>query len=644
MEDSHRPTKLFELSTSTKRKIVIESRKPSHVRRLNFGQSILTSNMVTQFRGQEHGVSLTEENVTDIPCTERNDYVREWIETCNNSNQIFYSSPVLLFPSSDSARSPVLVNRRKKRPAEKCTKRTTCSNESQNIVNGEPFGFPVQNEKRTRMRVENERKENIKRNLFDSQPVGASYETTYATRSPVLCRDSCSYRRRRRKLGGTSSKRKALNRIENNCIQSGVEKSPLICSRVRQAKQFSGFGGQSYCYQQRQKNQTENDLAMDSYDGMTAKYFESKEQTCRVKRFESSVSSRDLNISEDPLGSNSSTYETRLNIDDNPKDVVKETAEMEIETSNEDDSEKGIARINTDTDRESSSDRIEDADTQDVASIGNKCNHDDEFSTHSRISNKDSDETFFSKVEQPRSAHTVIRFSQNISQTSTQVRNVAGNGPSQTGIIVSTETSPRKNNADESMRLTVLDSAKKRRKPKRGSLLEKLQSTINRQVSFVRVWSHRLKEKAKQTTSLPCVTISVRACITRFGKQFLEGIVVKDPFNLLSDKEDDDRVKFIRFVVIPDITGRIEMKSTSLVQIFPPWEILDRRKLMLCVTYIRVVTPDCETDVRRCTVDLSLSKRSVIRDFDCACTDTSKMIAVCKDRFNKPNVMEKLFA
>ncbi|XP_076766737.1 vacuolar protein sorting 28 [Xylocopa sonorina] len=525
-----------------------ESKKPSHVRRLNFGQSILTSNMIT-----------------DIPCAKRNDYVREWIETRNDFTHDSYLSPVLFFPSNDFARSPVLINRRK-RPRANCT---MCSNESQNVADRGTHSFSARNDKRIKMPVENDRKENVKRNLFNSQSVGVSFETPDVIGSPVLCRDSCSYRRRRRKrrrkCGGTSSERKALDRIENKCVETDIQ-SPLICSKVHGARKFSSLDGKFDSYQQKQRNQTENDLAIvdrtyidrtdlnmnpiDSYDRMATKRSESKEQTCCVKerctlieRLEQhskndslmSELSKDLKISDDSFGSNPSTCRTILNID-------------------------GI-----NTDRESSSDRIEDTDTQAFSVAKSE-------SSHSRISAKDSDETFFSKVEQLRSAHTVVRSSQDISQTSTQHRNVTGSRSSQTGIIVSTGTSsssssppPRKTNRDESMLLTLLGSAKKRRKPRRGSLLEKLQSTINRQVSFVRVWNHRLKQKTKQSISLPCVTISVQACITRFGKQFLEGIVIKDPLNLLLINKDNDRAKSIRFVVIPDIVGKIEMKSTGLV-------------------------------------------------------------------------------
>ena len=92
------------------------------------------------------------------------------------------------------------------------------------------------------------------------------------------------------------------------------------------------------------------------------------------------------------------------------------------------------------------------------------------------------------------------------------------------------------------------------------------------------------------------VTVSVQTCITRFNRQFLKGIVIEDPFNLLSNGERSNSVKFINIMTIPDVVGRIEMKFECLVQIFPPWETLDDKESTLNVTYIRVVS-DCQKTI-----------------------------------------------
>ena len=141
---------------------------------------------------------------------------------------------------------------------------------------------------------------------------------------------------------------------------------------------------------------------------------------------------------------------------------------------------------------------------------------------------------------------------------------------------------------------------------------------------------------------MPSVTVFVRTCVTRFSRQFLEGVVIEDPFNLLLHGTESNVVKSISIMTIPEIAGRIEMKSKGLIQIFPPWETLDDEKSTLNVTYIRVI-PDCKTDGGLYKEDLHQRKTLFVKDFHCRCIDKNTMFSDCTDRFNKPNIIEKLF-
>lgn len=172
-------------------------------------------------------------------------------------------------------------------------------------------------------------------------------------------------------------------------------------------------------------------------------------------------------------------------------------------------------------------------------------------------------------------------------------------------------------------------------------MVEKLQSAINRQVSFARMWKHQLKQTIKSNTPLPCVTVYVQECTVRFSRQFLEGVAIEDPFSLLPHKKGSNSGQFVKIMVIPDIVGKVEINSKGLVEIFSPWETLDNEELILNVTYIRVV-PEREKDVRQCTVNVNRIKRMIVKGFDCPCISTNKMISSCKGRSGKPNVIEKL--
>ncbi|CAK9821137.1 hypothetical protein ANTPLA_LOCUS11149 [Anthophora plagiata] len=672
-----------------------ESKKPSHVRRLNFGQSILTLNVVKQFQGQKDGALLINGNVASIPCTEKGDFVRKWIETHNgivfDAEEAPQSSPVLGLPVSTelTKTSPVFGDRRK-RAREKATLNNnaidnverTRSNDQVNAAGKQCFHFTAGCNKRMRMDTGTDRKENIRRNLFNSNSDNVPTEMVDATSSPILDHNSSySFKRKQRKSKGRDSDRKALDRIDNKCMKTKA-RSPMICTKIRKAKESPVLDRNSLFYEQRRKklrgrnsvvsDQVENTYRDSNINFTTFSDSEEREHrdtklqiTCSQKRrlfikeFEDSFvydrlksyTSKDSKISEDSVGLDSSGSKTKLNIEDSPK-TVKDTARMQIESSNEDEgSRKYVADRNNDTDKDFS-DQIEDADTQDaavpVAETCNRASTRDLFSVstsassiRSQTSNKDSDQTFFSKAEQFQCTLPCAQASQRISQTSTQVTNLTNNRSSQSGIIISTETTPRKHGVDSSMRLTaaLLDSGKKRKKPRRGSLLEKLQSTVNRQVSFVRIWRHQLKQSVIQNTPVTCVTVYVRACTTRFNRQFLEGIVTQDPHDLLPRK----KTKEIKIMTVPDIVGRIEMKSKGLVQIFPPWETLDDEESILNVIYIRVV-PENEKNLQHCKVNANRIKEPIVEEFHCACINANKMIPSCDDQFNKPNVMEKLFS
>lgn len=172
---------------------------------------------------------------------------------------------------------------------------------------------------------------------------------------------------------------------------------------------------------------------------------------------------------------------------------------------------------------------------------------------------------------------------------------------------------------------------------------EKLQSAINRQISFVRIWRHKVKQAIRDNTTLQCVTVYVHACVVRFSRQFMEGIVIEDPFDLLPHKEKSDSSRFIRIMTLPEIVGKLDMQSRSIVQIFRPWEVLDGNEPILNVTYFNILFDKERMDVEESKTSIKCVKRPVVKEYDCPCIRAGNMILSCTDRLNKPDVVEKLF-
>ncbi|XP_015430731.1 PREDICTED: uncharacterized protein LOC107187211 isoform X2 [Dufourea novaeangliae] len=591
-----------------------EPRKPSHVRRLNFGQSILTLNVVRQFHGQKDGALLLDGNVATIPCTEKGEFVRKWIEAhrdrvpeSDESASTSTVSPVLGLASTKRVMGSPIVGNNRKRARMKDrfnddgieNRQRGRTNESSSRIGKDARHLSDKNWKYTAGYVD-ERKENVRRNLFRPEPVTDTFDSTEVVVSPVLHEKPYFDKRGRKSCTDEGSVRKILDRIENKRTDREEDFSSLQ-SKLCDATNVSPIlDRNSYCRGRKrrlrkrkntQKTVTgvkEGDAYLDAnmnsmmYNLGNVSQLPSKcnilctqkrrrlvrklEDSLRKDDFELSAN-RDSKISEDSTESELPITVMQLNIEDSPRDT-KDLVKMEIESVNEDyNSHKDSLSVHTDTDEKDLSIRIEDVDTQDLVPVVAVQNHGvicslsqlppSSTSVCSYTSNKDSDKTFFSKVEQERSSHPEVGPSQKISQISSQVNEPEDNKSTLTGIIISTETSPHRTYSNPPMQFSLLDSGKKRRKPKKGSLTEKLQSTINRQVSFVRIWRHQIKQAIKDNARLPCVTVYARVCVTRFSRQFLDGIAIEDPFDLLPRRETNDSPRFIKIMAIPEIVGII---------------------------------------------------------------------------------------
>nr|XP_031848789.1 uncharacterized protein LOC116434213 [Nomia melanderi] len=629
-----------------------EQRKPSHVRRLNFGQSILTLHVVKQFQGQKDGALSLDRDVTTIPCTSKGEFVRKWIETHRDlarfdSDESASTSPVLASrPSKRQVRSPVSCDRRKRakrkdeREGSRERKQTAAGQQQQQQLR------PLEKNAADRL-SRDQRKENVRRNLFRSESTADRFVESSAAVSPVLGGRQAFREPNGKRVDGETSQRKPLRRIENENRENPctADTSPVICGnsshyRFKRTRPNKSIRGNLFRGQKRRV------LASELGDC-------SREDASKLLR-RSTEEKKNTDISEDSPGSELSVSEKRLDIEESPEDARHaEGIEIEIESVREgdDDGEReDVADPSGDENHPSI--RIEDEDTQQPHALS-LVRMDESSSTRSipvaagsacsPASNKDSDRTFFSRAERTRCASIVAHPSQRISQISSQA-NAPGNDESaRTGIISGEGFSPRRTRSDPPAQFGLLESTKKRKKPKKGSLSAKLQSMISRQGSFLRIWRHHFKQTTKDKHALPYVTVHARKCVFSFGRQFLEGIATEDPFNLLPSLGDTPFPRLVNVMTIPEIVGKIDSRFPCTVQIFPPWDILDEKELTLNVTYIKVEKHDETTRDEQNETGKTRVERSIVKEFDCLCIRTGTMNPTCSDRLDKPDVIAKLF-
>ncbi|XP_043248554.1 uncharacterized protein LOC122395189 isoform X1 [Colletes gigas] len=585
-----------------------KSKKPNHVRKLNFGQQILTLDVVKQTHGQKDGVLSIDRNVLTIPCTVKNEFVRNWIETHRNrvpdSDESPQTSPILGSSVTKHAEKSPVFHTHRKRARQKYSLNNKfvdntermCLKNAENQINTKILNVSAENNKCIE-KSSMDRKESIKRNLFNVENSRNRIKEVNTSTSPILDRSCYSYKRRKRKFTDENSQRKALDRIDNKCTKVSAVSSPSLTKVHNNVEISPVLDRYSYSYKKKRRKLREMNLQETDFDKVGNSYTDanmnnvllrclvdpqclknkykimsSQKRLMLLRKLENSsqndnaesMASKSTKIPEDSIESDSPVSEVRLNIEDSPKDT-KGMVKMEIESSNED-SDNPVGLVNSGSSK-SLSNCIEDANTQDTIPIVEIFNHNlmDNLSTcaskfvpnHSQTSTKDSDRTFFLEADKFRSKLPSIYPSQKISQISSQINDLTDNNSSETGVMITTEESPQRPTLDPSMCLNILDSGKKKRKAKRGSLSEKLQSLINGQISSVRIWKHQVKQAAKDSSSLACVTVHVQACVTRFSRQFLEGFATKDPFNLLPRKEENKFPRLIKIMTIPDIVGII---------------------------------------------------------------------------------------
>jgi len=186
----------------------------------------------------------------------------------------------------------------------------------------------------------------------------------------------------------------------------------------------------------------------------------------------------------------------------------------------------------------------------------------------------------------------------------------------------------------------------------------RLNSLINAQISDIRIWRHRMN-KEHHTTSTQYISVLVRNSIKQFGNQFLEGVLIEDRFNLLQSDIQIKQVeghntqiqlkgalyKNITIMLVCDIVGTLKMISEVVINVYPPWNILDKNDLTLEAMYISI-NDTCEIpDIENIEKSCEHKKKRILKEFNCPCIEEQRELPFCarKPSSDKPDVMQQIF-
>lgn len=181
-----------------------------------------------------------------------------------------------------------------------------------------------------------------------------------------------------------------------------------------------------------------------------------------------------------------------------------------------------------------------------------------------------------------------------------------------------------------------------------------MQSLINAQVSGIRIWRHRINRK--HGTDERFISVLVRNCTMRFNNQFLDGVLIEDRYNLLHSDAEVEKTesqnaqveskealyKNIMILLVCDIVGTLKIVSQAVINVYPPWNILDKDNLTIEVMYISISDNQNVPDI----VDNSYEcKKRIVKEFTCPCIEQKTDVPFCSKKLNsdKPDVMQRIF-
>ncbi|XP_071569623.1 uncharacterized protein [Temnothorax nylanderi] len=618
--------------------------KPRHVRSLNFGRSILELGAVERRRPARNGVLVIDENVARIPCTEKGDYVLKWLETHENGERDpSQLSPVLGTASATttaSRRSPILSNGRKRPRGKIGINRNATARRPGNADRQEVAEHPANcSTKRSKPHCGcKEKSARCGECTSEGQHTPPGAEKTADESSPVL---------------GTTSHRVFKKRKRKLQYEPEVGVSPR-CSKSHDCK-VTGINVKSTTEPDGKRNNLSADRDKLEKNLDTKALVFSTEVRESPEKYQGCIETFSSPIQERLSFADSSSSKTD-----------KGNSKIETGTSNGSEDEECDKLTSASSNSDNLSNFIEETDTQETTKTSQFLMADKNLIpsgqpfTSLQLITDDSNETYCSEAEmmQDQSTHLSAMISEVTSVNKTTQKTGSKSATQQTDAIISTITTPSKKSPDKSMHARLLDSGKKRRKPKKGSMVARLQSLINAQVSGIRIWRHRMN-KELDATSARYISVLVRDSTKQFGNQFLEGVLIEDRCNLLQtdtevEQPEEDNAAQVRpkkvlhrnitIMLVCDIIGTLKMISQVVINVYPPWNILDKDDLTLEVMYISI-SDNREIPVVENAGKSRERKKRILKEFNCPCIEEQRELPFCasKSSSDKPDVMRQIF-
>lgn len=418
--------------------------KPKHVRRLKFAKSILELDAAEQ-RSTSDRALVIDQNVAHIPCTEKRDYVRMWLETQQgndvSSDDLSESSPVLGTSSTDIFKKSPILAKSRKRPRKKIGINRQATVKKDNIGFQENAEHPTSCMLQSKLDYKNkEKNENQQECLNETLCTPSCADKITDETSPVLIH--CKKKRRKLQHESEDGISPKYLKLHNNKVTS-ANINPVV-----------------------NLDNNHSILREMDYDKLKENVG-SKIETVPFLSEEKRSSEKYRQIFLSPT-------QDKLNFEDSSSNSTdKKIPNIEIDTSNDSKDDECNELSNTQSSSNNNlSNLIEDVDTQETVktsqlSIPNKSLIPSKQPfTLLQLTSDYLDKTC-SETETIQDENTPLsaKISQVLSFNKTTQK--TDSKSLQTDAIISTITTPSKKSPDKSMYMHLLDSGNKRRRSKK---------------------------------------------------------------------------------------------------------------------------------------------------------------------------------
>ncbi|KAJ8668825.1 hypothetical protein QAD02_000084 [Eretmocerus hayati] len=179
-----------------------------------------------------------------------------------------------------------------------------------------------------------------------------------------------------------------------------------------------------------------------------------------------------------------------------------------------------------------------------------------------------------------------------------------------------------------------VDKSKKKKNPKKGSLLEALTLALAKERSNVNLLRHELRKKTSDFSEKPFLLLQVvENQLTMNENQFVKCLLIEDSKNLLKDLLTNRTSNFLTVINVPDVSGTINLDHKPLLKIYEPWTVLDSRQVLISITRF-VAMPSAERNLAEVEkIDEGREKLYLINEFSCPCIDEKAISVDCRDKF-----------